>query len=115
MSVTVAGAAAAWLLKTEGKVGPFEFSYYTRHRIDAADRPQRVSVGSLRRVLDALGYPNGSMSDIAESSRRLRDRLNAEAAGFCIVHSAFCIQAAVFQRPATRPARCAPCSPDRLP
>jgi 4-alpha-glucanotransferase len=41
--------------------------------IDAAGRPQRVSVGSLRRVLDALGYPNGSTSDIAESSRLLRD------------------------------------------
>ena len=25
--------------------------------IDAADQPQRVSIGSLRRVLDGLGYP----------------------------------------------------------
>jgi len=28
--------------------------------IDASDQPQRVSIGSLRRVLDGLGYPNGS-------------------------------------------------------
>lgn len=40
--------------------------------IDAADRPQRVSVGSLRAILDALGYPNKSKGDIAESRQRLR-------------------------------------------
>ena len=31
-------APAAWLMRTQGKVGPFEFSYYTRYRIDAAER-----------------------------------------------------------------------------
>jgi 4-alpha-glucanotransferase len=41
--------------------------------IDAADRPQRVSVGSLRHLLDALGYPSGSKNDIADSRRRLSD------------------------------------------
>src|SRR5581483_11604421 len=41
--------------------------------VDAADRPQRVAVGALRRILDALGYPNASRDDIAESRKRLRD------------------------------------------
>jgi hypothetical protein len=50
--------------------------------IDAADRPQRVSIGSLRRVLDGLGYPNGSKSDIVESRRRLRDLANGTRAFF---------------------------------
>jgi 4-alpha-glucanotransferase len=50
--------------------------------IDAADQPQRVSIGSLRRVLDGLGYPNGSKSDIAESRRRLRDLANGTRAFF---------------------------------
>jgi len=40
--------------------------------IDAADRPQRVAVGSLRRILDALGHPNATKGDIAESRKRLR-------------------------------------------
>lgn len=39
---------------------------------DAASRPQRVSVGSLRRILDALGYPSSTKSEIAESRGRLR-------------------------------------------
>lgn len=39
---------------------------------DAANQPQRVSVGSLRRILDALGYPSASKSDIADSRERLR-------------------------------------------
>lgn len=30
--------AAAWLLRTEGKVGPFEFRYHTRYRIHADTR-----------------------------------------------------------------------------
>ena len=50
--------------------------------IDAADQPQRVSIGSLRRILDGLGYPNGSKSDIAESRRRLRDLANGARAFF---------------------------------
>jgi 4-alpha-glucanotransferase len=50
--------------------------------IDAADQPQRVSIGSLRRILDGLGYPNGSKSDIAESRRRLRDLANGMRALF---------------------------------
>jgi hypothetical protein len=29
---------AGWLIKTDGKVGPFEFSYYTRYRIAADTR-----------------------------------------------------------------------------
>lgn len=40
---------------------------------DAADRPQRVSVGSLRNILQALGYPCASKEDIAQSRKRLRD------------------------------------------
>src|SRR5262245_3905286 len=40
--------------------------------IDAADRPQRVTVGTLRRILDALGFPSTSRDDIAESRKRLR-------------------------------------------
>ena len=39
--------------------------------VDAAGRPQRVSVGSLRSILDALGYPSGSKNDIAQSRARL--------------------------------------------
>jgi len=31
-------SAGAWLLRTEGKVGPFEFSYYTRHQIRSEAR-----------------------------------------------------------------------------
>ena len=49
--------------------------------IDAADQPQRVSIGSLRRILDGLGYPNGSKGEIAESRKRLRD-LTGEARAF---------------------------------
>lgn len=41
--------------------------------IDAADRPQQVSIGSLRSILDALGYPCASANDIAESRQRLKD------------------------------------------
>ena len=40
--------------------------------IDAAERPQRVSIGSLRSILAALGYPCASRTDIAESRARLR-------------------------------------------
>ena len=40
--------------------------------IDAAERPQRVSIGSLRAILAALGYPCASRNDIAESRARLR-------------------------------------------
>jgi 4-alpha-glucanotransferase len=50
--------------------------------IDASDQPQRVSIGSLRRVLDGLGYPNGSMSDVAESRERLRDITSRERTFF---------------------------------
>jgi 4-alpha-glucanotransferase len=39
--------------------------------VDAADRPQRVGIATLRRVLDAVGYPSGSPADIAESRERL--------------------------------------------
>ena len=39
---------------------------------DAADRPQRVSIGSLRAILAAVGYPCASKADIAESRTRLR-------------------------------------------
>jgi 4-alpha-glucanotransferase len=39
--------------------------------IDAADRPQRVSVGSLRSILDALGFPCTTSNQIAESQARL--------------------------------------------
>jgi 4-alpha-glucanotransferase len=39
--------------------------------VDAADRPQRVGIDTLRYVLDALGYPCGSSADIAESRERL--------------------------------------------
>jgi 4-alpha-glucanotransferase len=39
--------------------------------IDAADEPQRVAVGSLRRMVEALGYPCTSRDDIAESRQRL--------------------------------------------
>jgi 4-alpha-glucanotransferase len=49
--------------------------------IDAAGQPQRVSIGSLRRILDGLGYPNGSRGEIAESRKRLRD-LASEARAF---------------------------------
>ena len=41
--------------------------------IDAADQPQRVSVGSLRSILAALGYPCATRNDIAESRVRLRE------------------------------------------
>ncbi len=40
--------------------------------IDAADRPQRVSVESLRSILAALGFPCASKADIADSRARLR-------------------------------------------
>jgi 4-alpha-glucanotransferase len=35
--------------------------------VDAADRPQQVSVGSLRPILAALGLPNGNAAEIRES------------------------------------------------
>src|SRR5258708_16049250 len=41
--------------------------------IDATDRPRRVAVGSLRAILDALGYPSASREDVAESRQRLDD------------------------------------------
>jgi len=40
---------------------------------DAASRPQRVSVTSLRRILDALGYPSTGKGDIDESRARLSE------------------------------------------
>ena len=40
--------------------------------IDAAGRPQQVSVESLRLVLGALGYPSESRGDISDSVARLR-------------------------------------------
>ena len=49
--------------------------------IDAADQPQRVSVGSLRAILAALGYPCSTRNDIAESRVRLRE-LSSDARTF---------------------------------
>jgi 4-alpha-glucanotransferase len=40
--------------------------------VDAAERPQRVGIETLRGVLDALGYPAGTAAEIAESRERLR-------------------------------------------
>ena len=40
---------------------------------DAADRPQSVSIGSLRTILAALGYPCSARNDIAESLAQLRE------------------------------------------
>jgi 4-alpha-glucanotransferase len=45
---------------------------------DAADRPQRVSVDSLRNILEALGYPSTSKADIAESRKRVHDLSGGE-------------------------------------
>jgi 4-alpha-glucanotransferase len=39
--------------------------------VDAADRPQRVGIATLRHILDSLGFPSGSPADIAESRERL--------------------------------------------
>jgi 4-alpha-glucanotransferase len=44
---------------------------------DAADTPRQVSVGSLRAILAALGYPCSSSGDIEESRIRLRDLAGA--------------------------------------
>ena len=41
--------------------------------VDAADRPQRVAIGSLRSILVALGYPCATRNDITESRVRLRE------------------------------------------
>src|ERR1043165_5941157 len=43
---------------------------------DAAEHPQRVSIGSLRAILTALGYPCSTRNDIAESRKRLRELSN---------------------------------------
>jgi 4-alpha-glucanotransferase len=40
---------------------------------DAADRSQRVSIGSLRGILAALGYPCATDAQIVESRKRLRE------------------------------------------
>ncbi len=42
--------------------------------IDAADKPQRVSVETLRSILTALELPCATQNDIAESRARLRQR-----------------------------------------
>jgi 4-alpha-glucanotransferase len=50
--------------------------------IDAGDQPQRVSVNSLRTILDALGYPCASKSQIDESQKRLRELSGAARSFF---------------------------------
>ena len=45
--------------------------------IDAADKPQRVSVETLRSILTALELPCATKSDIAESRARLREQSGA--------------------------------------
>ena len=42
--------------------------------IDAADKPQRVSVETLRSILTALELPCATKADIAESRARLREQ-----------------------------------------
>jgi 4-alpha-glucanotransferase len=49
--------------------------------IDAADRPQRVSIDSLRSILAALGFTCTSKNDVAESRARLR-ALSSDARSF---------------------------------
>ena len=46
--------------------------------VDATDRPQRVTIGSLRSILSALGLPNETSTDIAESRERLVRRAGSE-------------------------------------
>jgi 4-alpha-glucanotransferase len=41
--------------------------------VDAAGRQQRVGIESLRRVLDALGFPNATSSEVAESQHRIQE------------------------------------------
>ena len=42
--------------------------------IDAADKPQRVSVETLRSILTALELPCATKADIAESRARLHEQ-----------------------------------------
>ena len=50
--------------------------------INASEQPQRVSVNSLRTILDALGYPCASESQIDESQKRLRELSSAARSFF---------------------------------
>jgi 4-alpha-glucanotransferase len=45
--------------------------------VDAAGRPQRVGIDSLRRLLDALGFPSVTSSEVTESRRRIHERAAA--------------------------------------
>jgi 4-alpha-glucanotransferase len=50
--------------------------------VDAFDRPQRVSVGSLRSILAALGLPCASATQIADSRQRLGELAGGARAFF---------------------------------
>jgi len=49
---------------------------------DAADKPQRVSVNTLRKVLTALELPCETKADVAESRARLREQAGQKRAFF---------------------------------
>jgi 4-alpha-glucanotransferase len=40
---------------------------------DAADKPQRVGMDSIRSILSALGYPCATEAQISESRKNLRE------------------------------------------